>query len=111
MGILGNTTYRIRNFYEIQHFNRFFQSFLFGIPFVQPGNFHNLFAYSHNRVQAGHRFLENHGDPVAADFPHFIFRKFQQVLTLKINLPACNLSCRTLDKSYDGEGCDGFPAS
>src|SRR5471032_7170 len=47
--------------------------------------FHNLGAYRHHRIQAGHRLLKNHGDRIAADRAHGRLRQADEVTALEID--------------------------
>ena len=56
-------------------------------------NFGQLLADREKRIERGHRILENHRDPIAADVGQFVLRQFQQIATLKPCGSAENL-CR-----------------
>ena len=43
----------------------------------------NLVTNRKAGVQTGHRFLENHADAIAADFPHGLGVKAEQVFVFK----------------------------
>ena len=47
-------------------FDRSLPGFCFGDAVVSEDGFRDLFADAHDRVEGGHRFLENHGDARAA---------------------------------------------
>ena len=44
-----------------------------GKVLVSPYRFGDLVPATDYRIQAGHRLLEDHRDPVPADIPHFLF--------------------------------------
>ncbi len=48
-------------------------------PLVQDDGFGHLVAHGEDRVQRGHRLLENHRHVVAADGAHVVFRNTRQV--------------------------------
>lgn len=55
--------------------------------FMDAQDFDNLFADRQNRVQRGHRLLEDHADIAAANAAPLPFGKRQQVAALELNSP------------------------
>ncbi len=55
-------------------------------------HFGDLLADRQRRIEAGHRLLKDHRDPVAANVAHFPFRQCQKVLPLEPNL-TFNAAC------------------
>ena len=92
-----------------------FQGTVQGVPgrklLMEPDRFGYLVADGVDRVEGGHRLLENHGDPVAADFAHLIGGKFQQVLPLEQNLAGGYPARRVRDEPHDGKGSDTLAAA
>ena len=54
--------------------------------------FTDLTADSKDRVQTGHRFLEDNRNRVAADLVHLIFGQLGQIFAVKMNLAAFNIT-------------------
>ena len=70
MGVLVEPLVGFGNTYALQHGMGAFTSFCARQPLVQDDGFHNLVADGEDRVEAGERLLEDHGDVVAAHVPH-----------------------------------------
>ena len=54
---------------------------------VNLQRFHHLLADRKDRIERGHRLLENHRDVAAALLAHLLFGKLEQVLSFKQDLP------------------------
>ena len=78
---------------------------------MQTDDLPDLVSDGENRVQGCHRFLKNHGDPVAANFAHLGFGICQQVFTIKQDFPSDNLAWRVGDQLDNGMCGDTFPAA
>ena len=61
--------------------------------------------------QAGHGFLEDHGDLFAPDLSHPFPIQLAEVLAAESNLSFHNPSGRVRDQPHDGEGAHGFAAT
>jgi len=57
---------------------------------VHPHRLGHLVAHREQRVQRGHRVLQDHGDPPAAHVAHFALGFFQQILAFKVHRAAGN---------------------
>ncbi len=68
-----------------------------------------LQADRQNRVQRGHRFLEDHGDVAAANFPNLVLGAERQVLALEADFTADDLAGRLRDQTQNAERGNGFP--
>lgn len=66
--------------------------------------FSNLVADTHDRIEAGHRILENHCDLVAAHRTHGLLFFFQKVRAFQKNFASGDFSCPKRQKPQDGEG-------
>ena len=74
----------------------------------------NLVPYGHNRVEAGHGVLEDHGDLAAPVLAHLLRRQTQQVRPIEEDLAGDNLSRRVGDQTHNAAGqgglaCAGLP--
>ena len=67
---LGDADFRER-------FNGAVERFLAGAIFVERERLGELRAHFHERVQRGHRVLENHRDPLAANLAELLLGNFQ----------------------------------
>src|SRR3972149_3639157 len=72
----------------IQHSDRIVEGYTLAHAAVQFQRFGDLEPDREHRVQARHRFLENHRDLVAADLAHLLGRQGAQVLALEKNPPS-----------------------
>ena len=59
---------------------------------VQQDGLPHLLAHGINGVQGRHRLLKNHGDLIAPDAAHFLFRRLQQIAAHKHHLAVHNLA-------------------
>ncbi len=69
---------------------------------VDPDRLGDLIADREERVQRGHRVLEDHGDALAADVPHLGIGFLEKVFSLESDLPADDLR-RGRQEPQDGE--------
>ena len=86
-----------------QGLNALLPSFLFRHFAVCAQHFCQLVADRIDRVQAGHRLLEDHGNAVAAHIAHLLGRIGEQIFSVEPNLAAKNLAGRGLDQLHDGQ--------
>jgi hypothetical protein len=77
---------------------------------VQEQRFADLPADGHDRVERGHRLLEDHRDVVAADGPHRRRFEGEQVDTVERN-GAADDAPGIVDEPHDGERGDAFAAT
>jgi hypothetical protein len=63
------------------------------------------------RVQRGHRLLEDHRNVVAADRLHLHFAEIEQIAAIEMDGAADNTSRRARDQPQDGKRRDAFPAA
>ena len=61
-----------------------------------------------DRVQGGHRILEDHRDIVTANVLHLFLGHLEDRTTAIANVAALNLSRRHRDKAHDGHGGHGL---
>ncbi len=66
--------------HQFQQLQGAFGGHLAGKPLVQAEHFVDLLLDGVQRVQRGHRLLENHRNPVAADMPDGLFLQGQQIV-------------------------------
>ena len=75
---------------------------------MQHLGFADLHAQGERWVEAGHRLLENHRDPVAADSLHLGLREFQQILAFEQDFPGRDPPGGLRDEAHQGQGGDRF---
>ena len=73
-------------------------------------DFGELFADAHDRVEAGERVLEDHGDLPSAQLAEFAFRQVQQVLSVHQDLSAVDDGVAGQD-AHGGFAGDAFAAA
>ena len=83
MRIVFQYSFWVRDTNLLKDFCRSFTRFLFGKIGVQADALDHLFVNSHCRIQAAHWLLEDHAHLAAADFAHFFFAQFLQILAVK----------------------------
>ena len=70
----------------------------------------DLVAYSHDGIESGHRFLEDHGDARAAQLAHGVWEKRGEIAgraVFREEDVAGNARLRR-KQTHDGERCDRF---
>ena len=102
MRILVEATLCERDLHELQHLDRALLRFLLRHILVQKQGLDELLSDGEHRIQGGHRLLENHRDLLAADLTHLVLGHLYDILSLKEDLAALDLT-RLLDQSHDGE--------
>ena len=70
---------------------------------VQRDRLADLAAHRQQRVERGHRLLEDHRDVVAADALHFAFAELQQIGAFKADCAADDPPRRVGDEAQDGQ--------
>ncbi len=78
---------------------------------MQAKRFRDLPANGHDRIERGHRVLEDHGDLPTPDHPHFRVRDPEQIPPAKIDLSVGDFTRRAGDQAHDGEGVDALPTA
>ena len=72
---------------------------LAGAIFVQRKRFGELGTHFHERVERGHRVLENHRDPLATDLAELFLGNFQEIQAVEHRLPAVDAAGRLGDEA------------
>ena len=107
---IGNTDH-------IQHFQSTFSDLMLAQVFlvVELDYLVHLVADTEDRVQRGHRFLEDHGDIVTADLLHLFQGHFCNIIGLVAHVDADfaldNLALRTLQKLHQRQAGHGLAAA
>ena len=68
---------------------------------VQLDRFADLIADGENRIERGHRLLEDHRDLVAADFAHLFIAELEKILATVEDFAADDFSRRRRDQPHD----------
>lgn len=82
-----------------------------GQPLVVPEHFGDLAADALERVEAGHRVLEDHGDVMSPDPPEFLLGEREQVLAVEEDLAAAVDAERSRVEAQHGEGGGRLPTA
>jgi hypothetical protein len=72
-------------------------------PFVNPDRLGHLVADREQRVQRGHRVLQDHGDPLASDMAHLGVGFLNEILAFEHHLAADDPG-RRRQHAQDGQG-------
>ena len=109
-------TFLIGDTDHIDHFKgEGFDLFLAHFRIMQLDDFINLETGFKNRIQAGHRFLENHGDLSPADLFHLIRRSLHDVVdhffAVEADLTFNSLSLGPLHQLHQRKRCNGLAAA
>ena len=72
---------------QLQHLTGLFLSLRSRYLFMGLDGLRNLLSHGHNRVQRGHRILENHGNMLSPDFPYLILVHFQNIFSVIKDFP------------------------
>ncbi|OPZ97699.1 MAG: hypothetical protein BWY71_01527 [Planctomycetes bacterium ADurb.Bin412] len=94
-----------------QHLHRSFPCLMSLFILMEFHGLHDLVPHRIDRIQAGHRFLKDHGNFVAANLPHLLFRKAQQVLPVKQDFPLGDFPRRIGNQPQNGKGRHALPAA
>ena len=98
---LGNTN-------EVQKLGGALERLLLGVATVQTKTLAHLLADLIDRVQGGHRILEDHRDVVTANVLHLFLGHLENRTTAIANVAALDLSRRHRDEAHDGHGGHGL---
>src|SRR5262249_49991828 len=96
----------IRNVHDLQHLDGLVPGVAAAQPLVQPDRLGDLLADREDRVQRGHRLLEDHRDLFAADLAHLRGREVQEVAPVVYDLALHDPSGRLRDEPHDTERGD-----
>ncbi|MNY06521.1 hypothetical protein D3C86_1392820 [compost metagenome] len=96
-----------RNAHHLQRFAAAFLGLRPGHVFVREDGFHHLLADAQHRVQRHQRILEDHGDAVAAQLAHLLFREIAQVGALEFHFAVDHFPGR-VDQAQQREAGHGF---
>ena len=103
---------RIGDADEPQHLDRPRPCRLAPQALMDDGRFGDLVPHGEHRVERGHRLLENHRNPVAADRAQLLGSQCQQVASLELDEAAgADVTRRLGDEAEDGERRDRLTAA
>ena len=94
--------------HEVQKLGSALERLLLGVAAVQTKALAHLLADLIDRVQGGHRILEDHRDVVTANVLHLFLGHLEDRTAAIANVAALNLSRRHRDKTHDGHGGHGL---
>ena len=81
------------------------------LALVDDDRLGDLLAHGQHRVERGHRFLEHHGDAVAADAPHRRLVERQQVEAVEAHGAADHAAEHRRQQAHDGKRGDRLAAA
>ena len=90
--------------HHLQHIAGLSPALLLAALFMLVDDLRDLIAHGVDRVQAGHRVLENHRDLAAADLPQTGGLGLEHILALEPDLAAHDLARRVRDEPQDRQG-------
>ena len=96
---------------EPHHLERAGLRLLVADVLVEPHRLGDLLADREDRVQRGHRLLEDHRDVVAADLRHRVLVERREVLAVEDDVRAGLDAAGRVDELHDRERGDGLAAS
>ena len=108
MWILIDALLGLGNANKVQKLGGALERLLLGVTTVQTKTLAHLLADLIDRVQGGHRILEDHRDIVTANVLHLFLSHFEDRTTAIANVAALDLSRRHRDKTHDGHGGHGL---
>ena len=78
---------------------------------MQAHRLGNLISDPHHGIERGHRLLEDHGDAISANFPHFVFVEIEKVGAFEHNGAADNPARRIGHEAHDRKRGHALAAS
>ena len=111
MGVFVHPLPCLGNANQLQQLNGPVPGGLFVQALVELQGLRNLIPDGKYRVQGGHGLLENHGDPVAPELPHFLFGQGQKVLAVKDDAAALVPAGGRIHQTHDRQAGDAFAAA
>src|SRR5262245_45528512 len=103
MRIAVSALFRLRDRHAVQHVDGLLHGFALAHALMHADRLSDLMTYGKQWVQGGHRFLEDHGDLVAADLLHLPLIEVQQIAALEADGTADNAARRIGDEPQDGQ--------
>ena len=111
MRIGMRATFRLGNMDAAQHLHGLVQRVAPRQPAMQCNRFADLAAHRHQRVERGHRLLEDHRNVIAADLLHLRFGEIQQIGALETDRAADGPSRRVGNEAQYGQRSDALAAA
>lgn len=101
MGVFSDPDFRRGDADLAEHINRHLERLLSVGGDMQKKNLAQLSADRLDRIEGGHRLLEDHADAAAADATHFLWWKRREIPAVKQDLAAPNLAHRLWQQPHD----------
>ena len=96
---------------QFQHFHRAVAGVVLAHPLVQAHRLGDLVAHGEDRIERGHRLLEDHGDLVAADLAHLFLVELGEVPPLVTDLAADDAPRALLEELHHRQRGDALAAA
>mmetsp|Transcript_260 Transcript_260/g.402 ORF Transcript_260/g.402 Transcript_260/m.402 type:complete len:233 (+) Transcript_260:238-936(+) len=106
--IILKPPFRVGNAHKLQQFDRAATRGLLVQPHVLAQRLHQLETDVEHRVEGGHRILEHHPDPGAANGAQLVFTDLHQVAVAEQNLALADLGGRHRQQADERHHGDGF---
>ncbi len=111
MGVLLEPLVRIGDTHQLQHVLGLLQGLGPLHPLVGFEDLGDLKADGVDRVERGHRFLEDHGDVLAPDLAHVSLGLLQEVLAFEDDLATDKTPGGHLNEPHDRQRSDALPTA
>ena len=113
MRVIGDAPPRFGDADQLEHRDRDLHRLFAVLVLVQRDRLGDLITDGVDRVEAGHRFLENHRDVIAPNFAHLGLREFGDVSSLTVlafegDFALDNFARRRGNQTHDREARDGL---
>ncbi len=113
MRIASQNGLSLRNAYQLQHSSGLFERLIAAQPLMQPDGLGNLLPDRENRVERGHRLLEDHRDIRPAHALHLRVTQLVDINDLTVTAAqehflAADLSARLFQQAHQRQRGDRF---
>ncbi len=99
--VVAHTLARIGDAYHVERRHGDLERLLLRLPLVPEDHLHHLVADFEDRVQRGHRLLEDHADLVAPQLAHLRQRELQQIGAVELDRARDDLAGRIGNQPHD----------
>ena len=106
MGVLLDTTLRVRQTNQLKELNRTLPSLIALQPFVDLQGLNNLVAHPEDRIEAGCGLLKDHRDAIATNLTHLLTAQGAYISTIEENRSFDDTSRRILNQAQDRQRGD-----
>src|SRR5262245_58893173 len=101
MRVLAGAPLRLGDAHKRQHFDRALPGRSATEILMDLQRLGDLITYGQHRIERGHRLLEDHRDPIAADLAHLTFRERRELGSFELDGAADDAPGALWDQSQD----------